>query len=93
MNRNKYGAQEKVLFKAEGTFDTIITMVERYHPKAVHIITYLVEIESTLANEIRSRFALFFSYRDAWEMFTTVVQALDLKITQIPPDIGERDEL
>ena len=92
MIRNTIGAQEEILFKAEGVFDTVITLVQRCQDSP-HIYTHIVDIESTLANEIRSRFALFFSYRDAWEMFTTVVQALDLKITQIPPNIGERNEL
>jgi len=90
MNRNIDGAEEKILFKAEGVFDTTIKMIQRYHPDAIQVYTHIIDIESTMANEMRSRYALFFSYRDAWEMFTTVVQAFSLNITQIPPEIGEK---
>jgi hypothetical protein len=93
MKRNIEGAEEKVLFKAEGVFDTTIKLIQRYHPEAAHVYTHLIEIESTISNEMRSRYALFFSYRDAWEMFTTVVQVFSLNITQVPPEIGNENEL
>jgi hypothetical protein len=75
----------KLQYKATGGFDTevkvfavdnLVKSREPYH--------YVVTIESAIMRDgLKPRFALFFTARDAWEMFMSVVQGFGLKIEEV----------